>query len=709
MQLSARPVPRLPIRLLGSAFRAMIALLALLAWLGPPPLCSAPVPPDTIPGEIIIKLRSGIQLTAAARVRRGGAPSLGQLLRRAGAGAAQLVGADSATYRVRIGRGRDPAATASGLSADPAVVFAEPNYQRRVLRVPNDPAFERQWALPAIRAPEAWDTTTGDAIVIAILDTGVSPTHLDLKRKLLPGADLFGGDADPRDDEGHGTMMAGIAAADSDNGAGVAGVCWGCTILPVKVLSRRGVGDDATIAAGIRYAVDHGARIISMSLGGPNDSAVLREAVAYAAERNVLIVAASGNEPGMATPRSYPAAYPSVLAVGAITSKDQPAPFSTGGDYVKISAPGVGVWSTLWQRLVGDTYGPIDGTSAATPQVAGAAALVLSARPDLTAAQAAEVLQIAATDLGPPGRDNATGYGRLDVARAVALAREPDLLARSVVHGVVSGTPPGEVTVRLNGEWAVQPDDNGVYRFEGLSPGDYKVEASGPDGRVLARQARLTGTALSVAAIDFRFGVTAADAFQPVADPDDPAVAYFAATGHTLRGTFLDYWRANGGLAVFGYPISEELTEPGDDGRTYLVQYFERHRLEWHPENRPPYHVLLTRIGDRVLQQTRRDWFLFPKGAQQPGCLYFEATGHSLCEPFLTAWRSNGLDLDGRTGTTFAESLALFGQPLSEPQLEPMADGVPRVVQWFERARFERHGSNSVLLGLLGNELVGRR
>jgi hypothetical protein len=139
------------------------------------------------------------------------------------------------------------------------------------------------------------------------------------------------------------------------------------------------------------------------------------------------------------------------------------------------------------------------------------------------------------------------------------------------------------------------------------------------------------------------------------------------------------------------------------------VQYFERHRFELHPENAPPYNVQLARIGDDLLRAAGRDWFSFPKGSPSAGCLYFEATAQSLCEPFLSYWRANGLEFDGRPGKEFAENLALFGQPLSPPQSEEIAPGVTVTVQWFERARFEQHGDGRVLLGLLGNELVGRR
>jgi hypothetical protein len=160
---------------------------------------------------------------------------------------------------------------------------------------------------------------------------------------------------------------------------------------------------------------------------------------------------------------------------------------------------------------------------------------------------------------------------------------------------------------------------------------------------------------------------------------------------------------------VFGYPKTpqrEELIE----GRPYQVQWFERNRLELHPENQRPYDVLLGRLGADRLAQQQRDWTSFAKGTPGPGCLFFAQTGQSVCGAILAAWRANGLELDGRAGKSIEENLALFGLPLSPPQVERLSDGREYTVQWFERARFELHPENqppfNVLLGLLGNETL---
>jgi Tol biopolymer transport system component len=193
---------------------------------------------------------------------------------------------------------------------------------------------------------------------------------------------------------------------------------------------------------------------------------------------------------------------------------------------------------------------------------------------------------------------------------------------------------------------------------------------------------------------------------QPVQAQTGPRC--FGETNLCIEGRIREYWEQNGGLAIFGFPITPQITEMvGDQPRA--VQWFERNRLELHPENAPPYDVLLGRLGVDALEMQGRTWFAFPKSEAQEGCRYFPETGHNLCEPFLSVWRTNGLEFDGRPGTSEAESLALFGMPISDKM---RADGSQALdEQWFERARFEYHPNNpdeyKVLLGLLGNEVRG--
>jgi hypothetical protein len=188
----------------------------------------------------------------------------------------------------------------------------------------------------------------------------------------------------------------------------------------------------------------------------------------------------------------------------------------------------------------------------------------------------------------------------------------------------------------------------------------------------------------------------------PVAAQNDQRC--FPETNQCIAGRIREFWQQNGGLPVFGFPIGPQHAEQVE-GQRLQVQQFERNRLELHPENARPYDVLLGRLGADRLSQQGRDWRTFPKSAPKAGCRFFVETGHNICEPFLGYWRSHGLEFDGRPGTSEAESLALFGLPLSDMQPEDTPDG-RFTVQWFERARFELHPENAppynVLLGLLG-------
>ena len=181
----------------------------------------------------------------------------------------------------------------------------------------------------------------------------------------------------------------------------------------------------------------------------------------------------------------------------------------------------------------------------------------------------------------------------------------------------------------------------------------------------------------------------------------------FTQTGECIGGRFLQFWNGNGGLPVFGFPLAEQRRELGTEGE-FVTQWFERERFELHPENRAPYDVLLGRLGDELLKRQGRDWTTFPKGQPKAGCQFFDATGHTVCEPFLSYWRGHGLEFDGRAGRSFVESLALIGLPLSEPAMETNSSGDSVSTQWFERARLEYHPGEpdpyKVLLGRLGAE-----
>lgn len=331
----------------------------------------------------------------------------------------------------------------SQLETEPDILVVQQDHLLRTMLTPNDAYWAQQWGPAQVHAPAAWDVTTGRAdVVVAVLDTGMDVHHDDLLAQLwtnpgeVPGNSLdddangkvddihgwrFTHDAlgypnesnDIDDDHGHGTHVAGILAATGDNTLGIAGMAWGCRLMILKVLDSSGQGYESDVAQALVYAVDNGARIASLSLAGTEDSALMRDAVDYAQAHGALVVAAAGNN---STSVLYPAAYPGVLAVAASDASDQRAPYSSYGPEVDLTAPGSSIYST-WR---GNTYEYQSGTSMATPHVAGLAALIWSNGPDYTAAEVRQVMIITAHDIGSPGWDPYTGWGRIDASAALS-------------------------------------------------------------------------------------------------------------------------------------------------------------------------------------------------------------------------------------------------------------------------------------------------
>ncbi|SCL17659.1 Repeat domain-containing protein [Micromonospora rhizosphaerae] len=325
------------------------------------------------------------------------------------------------------------------LRNDPAVAEVSLDYQRRTAALPNDPYFAgSQSYLDTVRLQQAWDLSKGSTSqIIAVVDTGVDGLHADLQGVTVDGYNAITGAAvaagTNSDDNGHGSMVAGIAAANTGNGIGIAGAAWTARVMPVKVLGVSGSGYDSDIAAGITWAADHGATIVNLSLGGPADSPLLHDAVTYATGKGALVVVAAGNY-GSGLPL-YPAAYPEVLAVGATDKAGNLTDFSSWGDHIDVAAPGFDIVSTGRDQ----TYVVGDGTSFAAPIASGVAALVRTANPSWTPQQVIDRLRATARDAGPRGIDSYYGYGVLDAYHAVG------------------GTPGGEFPARALG--ANEPND----------------------------------------------------------------------------------------------------------------------------------------------------------------------------------------------------------------------------------------------------------
>ncbi|AIE58719.1 S8 family peptidase [Bacillus methanolicus] len=303
-------------------------------------------------------------------------------------------------------------------NSQPDVIFAEPNYiyLQNQISFPNDLLYREQyqWNLPVIQTEAGWDITKGDEkIIIAVVDTGVDLNHPDLRKRLTKGYNVLENNDYPDDDNGHGTHVAGIIASETNNREGIAGITWYNKIMPIKAMGAEGYGSTFDIAKGIIWAADHGAKVINLSLGNYHPSSLMKEAVKYAFEKNAVIISAAGND--NSNHPSFPAAYPEVLGVSAVSYSGQRAPFSNYGDYIDVSAPGVQIPSTYFNKQ----YAALSGTSMASPHVAGLAGLILSANPNLTNKDVMNIIKSTAYDLGAPGKDNDFGSGLIDVQKAL--------------------------------------------------------------------------------------------------------------------------------------------------------------------------------------------------------------------------------------------------------------------------------------------------
>ncbi|WP_241154368.1 S8 family serine peptidase [Staphylospora marina] len=312
---------------------------------------------EDVPDEIIVKWKAGVSATSA----KSAVSALGGKTVRKYDGPGFEV--------VKVARGTT-AQTLEKLKKHPLVEYAEPNHILHALGTPNDPQFSAQWYLEKIEAPKAWDITESHpGIKIAIVDTGVDLTHPDLAAKIVGGWDFVDNDAVPQDGNGHGTGVAGVAAAITHNAVGIAGTAPRASILPVRVLDNSGSGTVANVVAGIRYAADQGAQVINISLGSSIGSTALQQAIQYAWNKGSVLVAAAGAS-GSTAP-TYPAAYPEVIAVACTTQNDTLCSFSNYGSWVDVGAPGVNITTT-----VPGGYATYSGTSYSAGIVSGVAALL---------------------------------------------------------------------------------------------------------------------------------------------------------------------------------------------------------------------------------------------------------------------------------------------------------------------------------------------
>ncbi|MEJ2201572.1 MAG: S8 family serine peptidase [Desulfuromonadaceae bacterium] len=405
--------------------------------------------PVRVPGELLVQFEVGLPKAAmAGEMQRHGASVVESLPR-------------IRVHRLKVNEANREQVKAA-LSHNPHVTFVEDNFIAFSSYIPNDTSFANQWHLPKISAPEGWDISTGSSLVpIAIIDSGVDSSHPDLAGKLISGYNFLGGNTDTSDVLGHGTAVAGSAAASSNNSLGVAGVAWDNPIMPLVVLDASDYASYYNIASAIIYAVDNGAKVINISIGGSSSSSTLQYAVDYAWNNGAVIFASAMNY-GTSTPY-YPAACNHVLAVSATDKNDAKASFSNYGSWIDIAAPGYYIYTT--NR--GGGYGYWNGTSFSSPIAAGLAGLIWSVNPLLTNEEVVNLLQNNADDLGAAGFDELFGYGRINVLASLQAAQEfvpvPDSTSPTVTL-----TSPGDSstisgTLTIN---AVASDDSEVAKVE---------------------------------------------------------------------------------------------------------------------------------------------------------------------------------------------------------------------------------------------------
>lgn len=419
-------------------YPSLFAAAAILSlFLLPPGRAGAEPGSEVMPGEVLVGIRPLSDNAATSQ--------------RLAATVGAEIGHQSQLHvrRLRLRPGMTIDAAVARLQQEADVLYAEPNHVYRISATPNDSRYANQYGPQKVQADSAWGIwNPKSAVILAIVDTGIDYTHPDLTNKILRdntgavighnsvGTNAHSGVAtDPIDDFGHGTHCAGIAAAQINNATGIAGIAgWNgqagssdttfTKLMPVKVLDSTGSGTDLTVADGITWAADHGAKVISLSLGG-GGSTTLQSAVQHALNAGSVVVAAAGNSGSSAL--SFPGGYAGVISVAATDTTDTLASFSNFGSWVTTAAPGVNILSTTPTYTAAGgfplSYGNLSGTSMATPHAAGEAALILAQNPALTQSQVLTIITQNTDPYNPiGGRTIATGAGRINVFKALNAA-----------------------------------------------------------------------------------------------------------------------------------------------------------------------------------------------------------------------------------------------------------------------------------------------
>ena len=377
-------------------------------------------------GRILVETRAGLDDGEFNKI----------LARHGGRSAARLSKIN--VHVITLPAGADERFVAEMLKLNPHIASAEVDKLIAPEQVGNDTYYNNAWHLPKIQAPAAWDSSLGTGVTIAILDSGVDGTHPDLKGKMVAGWNFYDRNSNTSDVYGHGTKVAGSAAAASNNGVGVTGVAWNAKIMPVRISNTTGYAYYSTIAEGIYWAADNGARVVNISYAVQGSTSV-QNAANYLRSKGGIVVNSAGNSGALDTTLANSA----LISVSATGSTDTKTSWSSFGDYVDVAAPGAGIWTTTR----GGGYAAVSGTSFSSPITAGVIALMMSANPALKPAELESILKTTAVDLGAAGSDREYGAGRIDAAPAVqkALALAGTKLSDTSAP-LVSITSPGSGT-----------------------------------------------------------------------------------------------------------------------------------------------------------------------------------------------------------------------------------------------------------------------
>ena len=400
--------------------------------------------PAFAPGRLLVEAKAGVSDSEFH----------GTLAAHGGRSEGKLRGLN--VHVVTLPPGQSERDVAARLARHPHIKFAELDQLAAPGATTNDPMFSTEWHLPKIAAPAAWDTSTGAGTIIAILDTGIDASHPDLAAQLVPGWNFYDNNSNTTDVHGHGTAVAGAAAAAANNGTGVASVAWGARLMPVRIADANAYAYWSTVAQGLTWAADHGARVANISYVGVAASSTVKSAAQYMRSKGGVVAVCAGNngiDEGIASTDA-------MIVVSATDSADAKTSWSSYGSFVDVAAPGLNIYTTAR----GGGYQYWSGTSLASPIVAGVAALVKALRPDFTAAQVESAVFASAVDLGAAGKDSVFGFGRVNARGAVlasgtlpADTTVPSASLRAPTGGTVSGS----VNVTVNAT-----DNVGVARVD---------------------------------------------------------------------------------------------------------------------------------------------------------------------------------------------------------------------------------------------------